>query len=103
MRFAPKDEVVIEVDSPGTEFYIVLKGRVQFYLKDSSLEAKDDETIKKTYEKWVTVPPHSGKRKRSQYPGKRSSAGVPKVKYCQKTTLKKLKGDTAVLFDGRPI
>ena len=68
-RFAPKDEVVIEVDSPGTEFYIVLKGKVEFYLKDLSLTAKDDEVIKKSFEKWVTVPPHSGRRKRSTYPG----------------------------------
>ena len=67
-RFAPKGEVVIEVDSPGNEFYIVLGRKAEFYLKDHAKSEHANELIKNS-SNWESIPPHSSRRKRSGYDG----------------------------------
>ena len=68
IRFAPKGEVVIEVDAIGSEFYILLEGKIQFYSKGNpqSEQAKQVTEIARQYPE---IPTHSNKRLRSKFDG----------------------------------
>lgn len=62
--------MVFEIDAPGTEFYIILEGVVEFYGKyskeDEELAKKFTEAVKKEKE----LPIESKPRVKSNYEGK---------------------------------
>lgn len=68
-RYCQKGEVIIEVDSIGSEFYIMLDGRAQYLSKGNPTADYTKEVIEKT-KNYKVVSPHTGQRQRSNFSGK---------------------------------
>lgn len=94
LRFVPRYQVVFEVESTGTEFYMVLDGEVDVYTrgngKDETVKAKMEEIKKEKEIPIVCI----ASRQKSSYPG------VPPVKKLKKTELKLTTSGINVYYDG---
>lgn len=93
-EFVPKDNLVFEYDSPGTEFYIILEGQVEFYTKGQKDAEHKSRLEALNKEKEIPVI-NSGPKNRSTF------EGVPRLRPCNRSVVKKTASGLHVVFDGR--
>ena len=94
-EYVPKNSVVFEVDSNGTEFYIILNGTVEFYTKGDPKSTETKQVLEDIKNDKAVVEIKSGNRLRSTY------EGLPKVKELQKTKILQTSAGKTILYDGR--
>lgn len=93
-EYLPKQSIVFEVDSNGTEFYIILNGTVDFYTKGDPKSPETKQVLEDLKTDKTAVEVRSGNRLRSNY------EGLPKVKELQKTKILSTETGRILLYDG---
>lgn len=94
-RFVPKQGVVFEINKPGYEFYIVLRGEVGFYTSANEEEKAEMRRQWAQIEKQpeIRINP-SEPRSKSNYPG------VPKIEKIINTTVREIEFGIMVANEG---